>query len=77
MHLIGISVECKKITKDLVIEVIQSSAKTIEHNKTYLLSTLEEEFHYAQSTGYNKSKLMLDDYYCGIISIKKRRSVKE
>ncbi|MCS6104158.1 hypothetical protein DWV12_07005 [Clostridium botulinum] len=36
MHLIGISAERKKITKDLVIEVVQSFAKTVEHNKIYL-----------------------------------------
>ncbi|KAI3345916.1 hypothetical protein FDB55_06255 [Clostridium botulinum] len=36
MHLIGISAQRKKMTKDLMIEVIQSFTKTVEHNKTYL-----------------------------------------
>ncbi|GAA0078700.1 flagellin lysine-N-methylase [Clostridium sp. CTA-5] len=36
MHLIGIAAKRKGLTIELVIELIQSFAKTIEHNKIYL-----------------------------------------
>lgn len=55
MHLIGMSGYHKQLTDELIVKLIQSLAKTFEHNHQYI----EEVHQFLKSKGLNTFKHMV------------------